>query len=433
MEFNLDTHAKRKLALILGIFLLFSSVTFVFAQQDTSSNEKQEKAESQKHSNSEKDVKAIQDDLEAKKKKIDGLKSQIARYEQSIRSRQKEASSLANQISILSESISKTELDIELTQNQIEKTNIEIRKTESEIDSTKQEITNKKESLAKYLRLLYRMDQKEPFEILLEKKSLSDYFVQAGIAERLQNRIKESKQKLDSEKKILETKNGALQDKKLSLVKFSSELSTKQSTLEQNRGVRTQILAETKNSETKFRAALVDLKEEQSDINADIVTLEKQIREKVQSGGLKKLKELGDASLIWPVPNNGITAYFHDPDYPFRYVFEHPAIDIRTPQGTSIRAPAPGFVARVKRGGRTARGYGYSYVMLIHNDGISTVYGHVSQILVEEDQFVNQGDVIALSGGRPGTPGSGPLTTGPHLHFEVRVNGVPDDPLNYLP
>src|SRR3989339_696480 len=143
---------------------------------------------------------------------------------------------------------------------------------------------------------------------------------------------------------------------------------------------------------------------------------------------LKKKLEFNDNGMIWPVPRNTITSYFHDPDYPFRNIFEHPAIDIRAGQGTVLKAAASGYVARVKEG----VGGSYGYIMLIHGDGLSTVYGHVSKIYVEEDEYIVQGQTIGLTGGLPGTPGSGALTTGPHLHFEVRLNGIPVNPLNYL-
>jgi murein DD-endopeptidase MepM/ murein hydrolase activator NlpD len=78
-------------------------------------------------------------------------------------------------------------------------------------------------------------------------------------------------------------------------------------------------------------------------------------------------------------------------------------------------------------------GYGYSYVILAHANGYSTVYGHVSEILVEEGDQIVQGQILGLSGGMPGTKGAGYMTTGPHLHFELLKDGSHIDPLNYLP
>ncbi len=146
----------------------------------------------------------------------------------------------------------------------------------------------------------------------------------------------------------------------------------------------------------------------------------------------KKDNGLGDtlSGWSWPVPKNTITSTFRDPSYPFRKsIGEHSGVDIRAAQGTTLRAAASGYVARVKFDGSTA----YSYIMIIHADNFSTVYGHVSGVSVSADEYVTQGQIIGKTGGAPRTVGAGPFSTGPHLHFEIRKNGIPVDPLNYLP
>jgi murein DD-endopeptidase MepM/ murein hydrolase activator NlpD len=134
-------------------------------------------------------------------------------------------------------------------------------------------------------------------------------------------------------------------------------------------------------------------------------------------------------SFEWPVSSRYITARFHDPNYPFRNVFEHNAIDIRASYGTPVKAASSGYVGRARRCTLSSC---YAYILLVHTGNLSTVYGHLSKILVEDDQYVNKGEVIAYSGGTPGTVGAGPFVTGAHLHFETRLNGIPVDPLGYL-
>lgn len=185
-------------------------------------------------------------------------------------------------------------------------------------------------------------------------------------------------------------------------------------------------MSQTRLSERKFQGLIAQIKDEQEQANAEIVSLEKEIRTSLARAQL--LQSLGgDEMFLWSIGSRTITATFHDPDYPYRYLFEHPAIDIATPQGTAVKATKSGYVGRAKDAG-----LGYSYIMLIHDDGYSSVYGHVSKINVQEDAFVVQGQTIGFSGGAPGTPGAGKLSTGSHLHFEIRKNGIPINPLDYL-
>lgn len=133
--------------------------------------------------------------------------------------------------------------------------------------------------------------------------------------------------------------------------------------------------------------------------------------------------------LDWPVePKLGISAFFADDGYKARFGVDHHAVDIPTAQGTPIRAPADATVAKV-----SLNGLGYSSIVLDHGNGLQTIYGHITDATVNQGETVTYGQVIAHSGGQPGTAGAGLLTTGSHLHFAVRMNGVLVDPMQYLP
>ncbi|MBI5695009.1 MAG: peptidoglycan DD-metalloendopeptidase family protein [Nitrospirae bacterium] len=147
-----------------------------------------------------------------------------------------------------------------------------------------------------------------------------------------------------------------------------------------------------------------------------------------QEAGMKKLagylehrnSVMAATPNIWPV-RGFITSSFgyrRSPIYGTRQF--HEGLDIANNIGTPVHAPANGTVAEV--GYQT--GYG-RYIKIQHGYGTATIYGHLSKADVRPGERVKKGDVI----GKVGNTGS---STGPHLHYEVRVNGVPRNPKNYL-
>ncbi|MDD2891827.1 MAG: peptidoglycan DD-metalloendopeptidase family protein [Candidatus Gracilibacteria bacterium] len=132
--------------------------------------------------------------------------------------------------------------------------------------------------------------------------------------------------------------------------------------------------------------------------------------------------------LVWPVEATRISTYFHDEEYFKSLGSEHEAIDVPMPQGSDIVAPAAGYVYFIQQ--PTPGGYGY--IALKHANGYVTVYGHISEVLVNKFDFIDTGRLFAKTGGTPGTPGAGVMTSGAHLHFELYKNRESADPLRLL-
>ncbi|MFA6551201.1 MAG: peptidoglycan DD-metalloendopeptidase family protein [Patescibacteria group bacterium] len=374
------------------------------------------------------EITELQNQIAAKQKELEEYKNSEEELNKKIKEKQSEQATLKNQISVLNNGIAKTEIEIKSAQLNIDKTALEIKKTTLEIGETEQDINRKKDYLASVMRLIAQNGDKTSLEILLAHKSLSEFLDQIEYIKNLNTSLEEVLGKVKAIKADLEKQNENLNADKKDLEDQKEKLADKKAEISDQKVNKQYILDKTKQSEKEYQKMLAAAKAEQERANSAIVAAERQIRKKLaEQQGISGLK-FDDKGFVWPVPQNTITAYFHDPEYPYRHVFEHPAVDIRAGQGTPIRAAATGYVAQAKNAG-----YGYSYIMVVHGDGLATVYGHVSNIAVQTDQFVAQGQVIGYSGGMPGTPGAGYLTTGPHLHFEVRLNGIPVNPLSYLP
>ncbi|MFH1482544.1 MAG: peptidoglycan DD-metalloendopeptidase family protein [Patescibacteria group bacterium] len=377
--------------------------------------------------NQNEEIKEINRQIDSQQDKIKKMQDQQEVYKGLIKQKQGEKANLNNQLAILDNRLAKAELDIESVATEIERTNLEIKKINLEITDKDQQISKQKDHLITILQLMQKQDQNSSLEILLSNNSFTEFMDQVKYLEDINSEVGETLDSLKESLKELDNQQQSLTKKDKELATLKEQLGDKQADLTDEQDNKLFILDQTKSSEKEYQKLLKQAKAEQEQAAAEIVSLEKEARAKLSKIQNKKL-EFNDSGFIWPVSKNSITATFHDPSYPFRYLFEHPGVDIRASQGSPVRASASGYVAKAKDAG-----LGYSYIMIIHGNGLATVYGHVSKIYVKEDEYVVQGQAIGASGGLPGTPGAGRMTTGPHMHFEVRLNGIPVDPMNYLP
>lgn len=407
---NSSSKIKFIAATVLAVAMIFIIVEAVRGQETTST-----------------EANALQSQVDAKKKHIDEIKAQIEAYNRDLAEKRKESASLQTQLGILENRVAKVELDIEAAEEEIASAELLIDSLTASVNEKTRDIEARKEKVGEYLRQIGRRADASDLEILLTHDNLSDYFDEVNSFSQLDEALTRTTQNIAATKAALEQQRAAQEVKKTELAALQKKLEESRTELNERAGEKEALYVASQESEAALRRDLVRLRAEERKTDNEITSLENSLRRKLKSN--KQFQNIaGDGALAWPVPLSGITTYFHDPDYPFRYIFEHPAVDLRAPQGSVVRAAGPGFVARVKDGGTR----GYSFLMIIHQNGISTVYGHVSQFLVKEDDFVERGQAVALSGGLPGTRGAGPLTTGPHLHFEVRLNGIPVNPLEYL-
>ncbi len=392
---------KLVISIILG-GLIFSGSSISLFAQELSTDE----------------IDVLNTQIEEKQQSIDQLNRQIDLYKDKIEQKQAEEATLYGELDLLDNRIAKTELDIEAAEAEIDLVNAQIALIEEEVHTLEEVMERDLTLVARVLQKIEVQDNTLPFQLIFGTESFSEFFSTLEQLEAVSSDLKTAVETAQKSKEQLLAKHEAQQGKRDQLTELSESLAQEERRLEASVGAKSVLLTATQSSEAQFQALLEDLREEQTYLNQQIALLQEDIE-----GKLNASDELGDSSILsWPIDPTirGISAYFHDTSYPFRHLFEHSGLDLPAPTGTPVRAAAPGYVAWA----RTGTLYG-NYVMIIHTNGLATLYAHMSRMDVTADQFVARGDQI-------GAIGSTGLSTGPHLHFEVRLNGIPTNPLNYL-
>lgn len=394
------------------------------------------------------EIEKLRKTLNSKETEIDDLDEQITNYQRIVDQKEQELLSVKNQIDTLNTKINQSNDQLQKTRLEIEKNQLEILETQITIEAESRKIKNQKKLLGEYIRQLYQQKNRSYLEIIISENKFSDFFQKIYFLEKSQKELTQTIKGIKQLKDELIAQETELEGKKQELVKLNFQLDSNKKRLESDQAAQQVIYNETSENEKEFQELLKSIQAEQANINGEIANIEKQLRAKITErkkarGEGENDEEIiiipGEGALGWPLlSERSITAYFYDPTYPYRRFFEHPGIDIDTTGATKVLSAADGIVGIVKNLGWVRDESGkilypaYNYVLILHDNGLSTVYGHLSQIDITEGQEVVRGQVIGLSGGAPGTAGAGRLTTGDHLHFEVRLNGIPVNPLEYL-
>jgi murein DD-endopeptidase MepM/ murein hydrolase activator NlpD len=297
----------------------------------------------------------------------------------------------------------------ELSQKQTE-----LDEAQARLDALKQRLHQAIQILQQRLVAIYESNQPDLITVLLQSHGFDDLVARTQYLETLQhqdNDIVSRVRELRNEMQVTVNTVRAARD----------EIAARKRELDATRAALKKRTTELATARKKQHATLTRVRKEQDNLEGDLSDISEKIAEQLSAGtGALPAGPIraGGHGLIWPV-NGPITSGYGPRNIGNGYEF-HPGIDIGVPTGTPIRAAAAGTVTIAGPEG----GYG-NYTCIDHGGGLSTCYGHQERFLVSTGQQVAQGQIIGLSDCTG-------YCFGPHVHFEVRINGQTTDPLGYL-
>lgn len=353
------------------------------------------------------------DDLEKEKKILDNLKSNLKSIESKLKETENYKFTILGELEEIEKNIKDVSLKISNLQKKIKNKKDDIQLTENKISLTQLEIEKDKNYLSDKIFLIYKIKNEPPLEIYFSSKTITDLLNRINLINIL---IRSNKELLDilklKEQNLLEEKS-KLEKEKSELESFLKETLSLEESLRIEEDKRSKLLNNIKVNEEKY-------KNEISNIQKEIENQEKKIEEIIKKAELaKKLPDVGN--VIWPVIGP-IVSPFGMRIHPIygKWMF-HSGADIDAETGTPVKAVAEGIVIYADWLGS------YGIVVFIkHGGNITTVYAHLKYFIVEVNQYVKQGDII-------GYVDNTGLSTGPHLHFEIRIDGKAVDPAKWLP
>lgn len=347
------------------------------------------------------------------------LSSQQEQVQQQMQAQESKKAAAQEKVDSVAGQLRKVQTELETAQNEYKSIQAKLSATEKQIEANTVILAKAQEKLAarslilnKRIRDIYQNGQLSYLDVLLGANDFGDLTTRIDILKRVINKDLELIMKVRAERELVLQTKQALDNDRASIL-------TLKKAAEENK----KIIEGKKKDHEKVLDAAVSERDRAEQAYRDLVATSQQIeqmlrRNQSSKGGASH----GSGAMMWPTDVQLITSEYGWRVHPvFGTQRYHSGIDIGADYGDSVRAADSGVVVYSDWMG----GYGKA-VIVDHGNGISTLYGHNSELLVSEGQQVRKGEILS----RVGSTG---YSTGPHLHFEVRQDGSPVSPMSYLP
>lgn len=346
------------------------------------------------------------------KNQLNNTTTQIKDAQKDLKENQAEQKDVLKQIDTLDQNINSTETKIATTKDEIARVEKNIKIAEENILYMEGEYDKKYEQRKNRMVSYYKDGSNSLWDIAYDTDDPTEFMYRERLIERILEYDDNLMKEIELEKESIDREKQNLESDKVALAELKSNLEVKLAELNDTVQIRTKYLGQLKTDQKDLEKSIDALQKKADELEAELKRIASSSTNSKYTGG----------TMTWPLPGYyGISSYFGNRLHPVLKVYKmHTGVDIAGAgcNGKNVVAAANGKVITAG----WISGYGYT-VMIDHGGGIVTLYAHSQKLLVKKGDTVKAGDVIMLVG-------STGYATGPHVHFEVRVNGKYVNPLN---